>query len=91
MTPRETKPCKQCGVPVEIVPAGISKRTHKPYPSFAKCKECGFSENFGEKPRMTASVKNEEVVTLLQEISQGIARLVEIAESGTEPTQDKPF
>lgn len=30
-----------------IVPAGFSKRTNKPYPSFFKCGSCGYREQYG--------------------------------------------
>lgn len=47
---REQKNCARCGETVEIVPAGISKKTGNPYGSFAKCKACNFSEQIGTQP-----------------------------------------
>lgn len=48
---REKKPCARCGEPVDIIPAGVSKTTGKPYGSFCKCKACGYSESLGPKPK----------------------------------------
>ena len=43
-----TKPmmdCPQCGTPMHYIPAGISKKTKKPYKAFFSCPECNFTMN----------------------------------------------
>ena len=39
------KMCTQCGNPMNLVPAGVSKRTGKPYNAFYACKACGHTEH----------------------------------------------
>ena len=43
----ENTNCSKCGSPIKIIPAGISKKTGKPYNSFSKCESCGNTQNFG--------------------------------------------
>jgi len=47
---REKTHCSKCGEEVEIVPAGVSKKTGKPYGSFYSCKVCKNSVNIGSQP-----------------------------------------
>jgi len=37
--------CPQCGTPMNYIPAGISKKTKKPYKAFFSCPECNFTMN----------------------------------------------
>lgn len=39
------KICTNCGQPMRMIPAGVSKKTGKPYSAFFKCKICGYGEN----------------------------------------------
>lgn len=76
---KETKNCIKCGVPGEVIPAGTSKKTGKPYASFMKCKECGWSHQLGEKPKSSVdegSGAGREIVALLREISGKLSDLL---------------
>jgi len=42
--------CSKCGQPVRVVPAGVSKKTGKPYGSFYKCEACQNSVQIGVQP-----------------------------------------
>lgn len=96
-----TKACNRCGQPVNIVPAGVSKRTGKPYGSFTKCAACGFSEQIGIQPPRQPGARQmgntERIISLLEHIADRVdtmhdAILSEIkAEPPQEPTQNPPF
>lgn len=52
----ETPMCPKCGGEMKVVPAGVSKKTGKPYASFYACKvwECGGTAKMttsGQKPQ----------------------------------------
>ena len=52
----EQNNCSVCGAPVKVIPAGISKKTGKPYNAFYKCESCGKTGNIGgnyAKPAQT--------------------------------------
>ena len=43
----EQNNCSVCGAPVKVIPAGISKKSGKPYNAFYKCESCGKTGNVG--------------------------------------------
>jgi hypothetical protein len=44
----EPKLCPTCSKPMRLVPAGVSKKTNKPYEAFLTCDNCkGFKKNTG--------------------------------------------
>jgi hypothetical protein len=59
--------CTNCTAPVKIIPAGVSKKTNKPYNSFWKCDACGNTGNIGQ-PVQTAQPQR---VAPPQAITQG--------------------
>ena len=88
---RQQKPCVQCGELVDIVPAGISKKSGKPYGSFAKCKRCGFSEQLGQKK----AAPSNEGVALLRQIKANTDKILDIilpkGEQNEISEEDLPF
>lgn len=38
--PKKVDDCKQCGLPMKYVPAGVSKKTNKAYKAFYSCEQC---------------------------------------------------
>ena len=49
--------CPQCGAPTKVVPAGISKRTNKPYKAFIACTErnCNYTARLDNQSSTNAS------------------------------------
>lgn len=46
--------CGNCGSPnLKQIPAGVSKRTGKPYQAFASCQDCKTIQNYTPKPSNT--------------------------------------
>jgi DNA-directed RNA polymerase subunit M/transcription elongation factor TFIIS len=41
----EIQKCPKCGSEMKLIPAGISKKTGKPYKAFFSCKNCGYTMN----------------------------------------------
>lgn len=68
MQNRETKNCNKCGTLGEIVPAGTSKKTGKPYGAFMKCKSCGNSEQIGIQPPKQTGVSKDFIYEILKTI-----------------------
>lgn len=48
--------CEKCNQDMKLIPAGVSKKTQKPYDAFYSCqnKDCNFTKNAGAE----ANVKN---------------------------------
>jgi hypothetical protein len=101
--PRQQKPCTFCGTPVDIVPAGVSKRTGKPYGSFAACKACGKTEQIGTQPPRAPRTQQgggtspvaEEMIKLLRDNNRMLkdvhAAYFAQAKSVTIDPNDLPF
>ena len=79
--------CPKCGGDVKHIPAGVSKKTGKPYDEFWACQSCDYKTKFQPKPAGSqeggASVgggKEEllpalrEIYNVLKEIRDGLKR-----------------
>lgn len=74
-----TKSCSNCGAPLKLVPAGISKKTNRPYNSFYSCDSrnggCGKTEQLGgtnyQKSKEKVEVtKTQGVRTILNRLDE---------------------
>ena len=56
------KTCPRCGKPLKLIPAGVSKRTGKPYKSFYSCtRECGATApDMEQLPTIDANTGKEQ-------------------------------
>lgn len=63
--------CNNCGSPnIKHIPAGVSKKTGKPYQAFSVCEDCKAGQNAprdGVKQK-TISPVNSEVISALREV-----------------------
>ena len=63
----EQTTCPQCGSELKRVPAGVSKRTGKPYNAFMACsnRECDYTARVTDKPENTGNqIAMEELANL---------------------------
>jgi hypothetical protein len=69
--------CQDCGAPLKVIPAGISKSTGKPYKAFKACSQrCGYTEKIDEQNQPNSFVKKDkESVEVLKEISSDIKEI----------------
>src|SRR3990167_2327384 len=79
--------CPECGSDLRIIPAGVSKKTNKPYNSFTACsnRECSYKppRNAPDAPISRASVKDD--VSASHQISDAMSR----KEAGIKKFTDK--
>lgn len=68
--PNQKQRCPNCGDPeMKLIPAGVSKKTGKPYNSFFSCKGCGKTLQTGQKPVKTQNfAKNSPSTANLNEV-----------------------
>lgn len=63
--------CEHCGSEnFKTIPAGVSKKTGKPYSAFGKCGDCGKTFNMGGRPATPTNVPPppDATVQLLSDI-----------------------
>ncbi len=66
--------CEQCGANVKFIPAGISRKTGKPYSEFYSCeKRCGWTWREGKENKPVAETNRD--IILLEEIKAINTRL----------------
>jgi hypothetical protein len=80
--------CPKCGAPMKMVPAGISKKTGKPYNAFRSCSVMGCN---GKPDVATVQVGDntallEEIKALCLLINSKLTKKNELA-----PDEDVPF
>ena len=83
----QTKTCQKCGSQnIKLIPAGVSRKTKKPYDAFWKCQECQFGETVqNTKPKVGG--QSAEGLQLLRTINDKLATVLEILMS---PNQGYP-
>ena len=79
----EIKNCVKCNLPWKLVPAGTSRKTGKPYPSFYACDACKHTMNVEQKP-----AQNDNLVR----IEAKLDKILDILEtSDIQPKEPTPF
>jgi len=70
------KTCPECGGTLKTVPAGVSKKTGKPYNSFIACEDrgCNYTEQLQYEKR---AQKIDPNALILEEIKMGFKTLNE--------------
>ena len=87
--------CPFCQSALKHIPAGISKKTGKPYSEFWSCinKDCKFTWSAKKKvpytpaPKVTQS-DNKEVVEQLKEVNKTLAEILEMVASIVKETTE---
>lgn len=78
--------CEKCQSPMNVVPAGISRKTNKPYPSFLSCPNCkatmnipeadqGRASRMGAENKFRADMRDEGIRELAEEKRESIERI----------------
>jgi len=68
--------CEQCGSEVKFIPAGISRKTGKPYSEFYSCsKRCGWTWREGKETKPMATTESPRDIILMEELKAINARL----------------
>ena len=60
--------CPIDGIEMKRIPAGVSKKTGKPYNEFHKCEVCGNTQNVPGTKQSIRFDADKEIVGLLREI-----------------------
>lgn len=71
--------CQNCGSEnVKVIPAGVSKKTGKPYNSFMKCEDCGKTSNVSKPVQSGLMPKEDEVLKGLRAIYSVLVEIRDI-------------
>jgi hypothetical protein len=84
-----TTNCSNCGEPVTVVPAGISKKTGNAYGSFWKCKACGTGASVGPKPENVRPLGEIESFIPTQDLSDLVPTMTNNDRSEFDRMEDK--
>ena len=78
--------CQYCGSQnIKQIPAGISKKTNKPYNAFYKCEDCGKTFNPPAKTTLAAPNKVEGLLEDIVEQLNAIRVLLEMKRENLDP------
>ena len=71
--------CPDCQAEVKFIPAGISRKTGKPYSEFYSCaKRCGWTWREGKETRPVATTESPRDIILMEELKAINVRLEKI-------------
>ena len=67
--------CEICHSPVNRIPAGISKKTNKPYNEFWACanRDCGWTWKKPTQQQLEGEKRHEEIMNAMRELYKKIA------------------
>ena len=85
--------CPKCQSDTKIVPAGISKKTDKPYDAFTSCtnRECGYTGKVGESPSQAPqSAPDDKLIAVLERIAEALESTKQVP-VGNPPTKRDDF
>ncbi len=75
--------CPRCEKAMKEIPAGVSKRTGRPYKAFFKCETCNITANADggprKEPKLDYQGSNNEIMNALREVykrEESIERIV---------------
>jgi len=64
--------CNKCGGNIKTIPAGVSKKTGRPYNEFSVCEVCStpHKENGGNKSSEALQIINDNILALHKKIDK---------------------
>lgn len=89
--------CPECGQPIKTVPAGVSKKTGKPYAAFDTCsnRECGWKPpkvNGFKKPEPNLEQQTQsDLLVRIEDTLQKMYALLAVAVELMGKDEEKPF
>lgn len=74
------------------IPAGVSRKTNKPYNAFYKCEGCGSTENVGKPQAQGGFTETDrKVLYAIYKKVEGIESIMAIGTPESEPKPSDPF